>query len=135
MFNAPTFIPFTMIWITHGIGGWGISFVLPTVIYELGISDTGIAQVMIMVREAHNSGGETYLTVLAPIHACLHHPMRSRPVHPYEASVALGCWLECRADTDRMLHPLDHQQAACSQIHLCHDCNCGIAIVLPHHLA
>ncbi|KAL1653093.1 hypothetical protein SLS61_004339 [Didymella pomorum] len=48
MLKSPTFVPFTMIWITHGVGGWGISFVLPTVIYELGISNTGIAQVMTM---------------------------------------------------------------------------------------
>lgn len=49
MLRDPTFIPFLMIWITHGIGGWGITFVLPTVIYELGISNTAIAQVMTMV--------------------------------------------------------------------------------------
>jgi MFS transporter, ACS family, DAL5 transporter family protein len=50
LFRDPSFVPFLMIWITHGIGGWGISFVLPTVIYELGISDTGtaISQVMTM---------------------------------------------------------------------------------------
>lgn len=50
LFKDPTFVPFLMIWITHGIGGWGISFVLPTVIYELGISNTAISQVMTMVR-------------------------------------------------------------------------------------
>lgn len=49
LFRSSTFIPFLMIWITHGIGGWGISFVLPTVIYELGISNTAISQVMTMV--------------------------------------------------------------------------------------
>ncbi|KXH33991.1 high-affinity nicotinic acid transporter [Colletotrichum simmondsii] len=48
LFRDPTFMPFLMIWITHGIGGWGISFVLPTVIYELGISNTAISQVMTM---------------------------------------------------------------------------------------
>ncbi|KAH3983221.1 hypothetical protein HBI52_088800 [Parastagonospora nodorum] len=48
LFKSPTFVPFLMIWITHGIGGWGISFVLPTVIYELGISNTAISQVMTM---------------------------------------------------------------------------------------
>ncbi|KAK2031773.1 high-affinity nicotinic acid transporter [Colletotrichum zoysiae] len=48
LFRNPTFVPFLMIWITHGIGGWGISFVLPTVIYELGISNTAISQVMTM---------------------------------------------------------------------------------------
>ncbi|KAF4884651.1 MFS transporter prlL [Colletotrichum fructicola] len=30
LFRSSTFILFLMIWITHGIGGWGISFVLPT---------------------------------------------------------------------------------------------------------
>lgn len=49
LFRDPTFIPFLLIWITHGIGGWGITFVLPTVIYELGISNTAISQVMTMV--------------------------------------------------------------------------------------
>jgi hypothetical protein len=49
LFKNSTFVPFLVIWITHGIGGWGISFVLPTVIYELGISDTAISQVMTMV--------------------------------------------------------------------------------------
>ncbi|KAF4338259.1 high-affinity nicotinic acid transporter [Fusarium beomiforme] len=48
LFRDPTFVPFLLIWITHGIGGWGISFVLPTVIYELGISNTAISQVMTM---------------------------------------------------------------------------------------
>ncbi|KAH7072554.1 major facilitator superfamily domain-containing protein [Paraphoma chrysanthemicola] len=48
LFKSPTFVPFLMIWITHGIGGWGISFVLPTVIYELGLTNTAIAQVMTM---------------------------------------------------------------------------------------
>jgi hypothetical protein len=52
LFKSSTFVPFLMIWITHGIGGWGISFVLPTVIYELGISNTAISQVMTMVRRS-----------------------------------------------------------------------------------
>jgi hypothetical protein len=49
LFKDPTFVPFLMIWILHGIGGWGISFVLPTVIFQLGISDTAISQLMTMV--------------------------------------------------------------------------------------
>ncbi|KAK7716293.1 hypothetical protein SLS64_003445 [Diaporthe eres] len=48
MFKNPTLVPFLIIWITHGIGGFGITFVLPTVIYELGISDTAISQLMTM---------------------------------------------------------------------------------------
>ncbi|KAG9192547.1 hypothetical protein G6011_11281 [Alternaria panax] len=46
LFRSPTFVPFLMIWITHGIGGWGISFVLPAVIYELGISNTAMSQIL-----------------------------------------------------------------------------------------
>ncbi|KAI3393029.1 hypothetical protein diail_4805 [Diaporthe ilicicola] len=48
MFRNSTFPPFLLIWITHGIGGFGTTFVLPTVIYELGISDTAISQLMTM---------------------------------------------------------------------------------------
>jgi hypothetical protein len=55
LFKDPTFIPFLMIWITHGIGGWGISFVLPTVIYELEISGTANSQLMTMVSSANCS--------------------------------------------------------------------------------
>ncbi|KUI69211.1 hypothetical protein VM1G_04905 [Cytospora mali] len=45
---TPPSSPFLAIWITHGIGGFGITFVLPTVIYDLGISDTAISQLMTM---------------------------------------------------------------------------------------
>lgn len=56
MFKNPTFVPFLIIWITHGIGGFGITFVLPTVIYELGISDTAISQLMTMVSTTGHTG-------------------------------------------------------------------------------
>lgn len=52
LFRTPSFIPFSFIWITHGIGGWGISFVLPTVIYELGIQGSAASQLMTMVRSS-----------------------------------------------------------------------------------
>ncbi|KAE8408113.1 major facilitator superfamily domain-containing protein [Aspergillus pseudonomiae] len=48
LLRDPTMVTFSLLWITHGIGGWGISFVLPTVIYELGMTNTGIAQLMSM---------------------------------------------------------------------------------------
>lgn len=34
LFKNPTFVPFLVIWITHGIGGFGITFILPNVICE-----------------------------------------------------------------------------------------------------
>ncbi|PSR97456.1 high-affinity nicotinic acid transporter [Coniella lustricola] len=48
MLRSPTLIPFLIIWITHGIGGFGITFILPTVIYDLGMTDTAVAQLMTM---------------------------------------------------------------------------------------
>lgn len=48
LFRDPTLIPFLVIWITHGIGGFGITFVLPSVIYDLGLTDTAISQLMTM---------------------------------------------------------------------------------------
>ena len=50
LFKDPTFPFFTLIWIFHAIGGWGINTVLPTVIYELGLTGTAEAQLMTMVR-------------------------------------------------------------------------------------
>lgn len=54
LLKDPTLISFTLLWVMHGIGGWGISFVLPTVIYELGISGAGtaISQLMSMVSSS-----------------------------------------------------------------------------------
>ena len=49
LLRDPTVISFSLLWITHGIGGWGISFVLPTVIYELGMTNTAVSQLMTMV--------------------------------------------------------------------------------------
>lgn len=50
LLKNPTFVPFLVIWITHGIGGFGITFILPNVIYDLGMTDTAISQLMTMVR-------------------------------------------------------------------------------------
>lgn len=33
----PTFISFNFVWFCHSIGGFGLSFVLPTVIFQLGV--------------------------------------------------------------------------------------------------
>lgn len=47
LFKSPTFYTYSFIWICHGIGGWGITFVLPSVIYELGF-DTSSANSQLM---------------------------------------------------------------------------------------
>ena len=47
LFKDPTLISFTLIWVFHAIGGWGVSTVLPTVIYQLGLTDTAFAQLQV----------------------------------------------------------------------------------------
>lgn len=48
LFKDPTFVSFNLLWIFHSVGGWGISLVLPTVIYELGLQGSAISQLMTM---------------------------------------------------------------------------------------
>lgn len=46
LLKDPTFYTYSGIWLFQGLGGWGISFVLPTIIYELGFTDTSKTQLM-----------------------------------------------------------------------------------------
>ncbi|KRZ98229.1 uncharacterized protein AC631_06011 [Debaryomyces fabryi] len=46
LLKDPTFYTYSGIWLFQGLGGWGISFVLPTIIYELGFTDTAKTQLM-----------------------------------------------------------------------------------------
>ncbi|RDL41382.1 MFS general substrate transporter [Venustampulla echinocandica] len=46
LFLDPTFYTFSIYWIAHGIGGFGVSYALPTVIYELGFTTTSLSQLM-----------------------------------------------------------------------------------------
>ena len=48
IFTDPTTATFTLIWIFHAIGGWGVQKVLPTVIFELGLTDSAISQLLTM---------------------------------------------------------------------------------------
>lgn len=48
LFKDPTFITFNLIWISHAIGGWGVSKVLPTVVYDLGMEGSAVSQLMTM---------------------------------------------------------------------------------------
>ncbi|KAF2643423.1 MFS general substrate transporter [Massarina eburnea CBS 473.64] len=46
LFKNPTLYTFGLYWICHGIGGFGIGFALPTVIYQLGFTTTAKSQLM-----------------------------------------------------------------------------------------
>lgn len=50
LFTDPTLYTFAIYWIAHGIGGFGVSFALPTVIYDLGFTTTSLSQLMNIVR-------------------------------------------------------------------------------------
>lgn len=49
LIRDPTFYTFSMFWICHGIGGFGVGYALPTVIYELGFTTTAKSQLMNIV--------------------------------------------------------------------------------------
>jgi hypothetical protein len=49
LFKDPTFYTFSLYWICHGIGGFGVGYALPTVIYELGFTTTANSQLMNIV--------------------------------------------------------------------------------------
>lgn len=49
LFSSPTLYTFSIYWIGHGIGGFGVQYALPTVIYELGFSSTALSQLMNIV--------------------------------------------------------------------------------------
>ncbi|KAH9898994.1 MFS general substrate transporter [Xylariomycetidae sp. FL2044] len=46
LLKDPTFYTFSVYWICHGIGGFGVNTALPTVIYELGFTTTSYSQLM-----------------------------------------------------------------------------------------
>ncbi|KAJ7577022.1 MFS general substrate transporter [Mycena floridula] len=48
LFTDPTFYTFTAAWICAGVGGSGISFSLPTVIKDLGFTDSRMSNVLTM---------------------------------------------------------------------------------------
>lgn len=49
MAKNPTLYTFSLYWICHGIGGFGIGVALPTVIYQLGFTTTAYSQLMNIV--------------------------------------------------------------------------------------
>jgi hypothetical protein len=50
LFSDPTLYTFATYWIAHGIGGFGVGYALPTVIYQLGFTTTSLSQLMNIVR-------------------------------------------------------------------------------------
>jgi hypothetical protein len=56
LIRDPTFYSFNLLWIFHSIGGWGISLVLPTVIYELRIPNTNSATTQLMTMPTYTFG-------------------------------------------------------------------------------
>ncbi|KAI1859166.1 uncharacterized protein JN550_012179 [Neoarthrinium moseri] len=46
LFKDRSFYTFSVFWICHGIGGFGVGYALPTVVYELGFTTTSKSQLM-----------------------------------------------------------------------------------------
>jgi len=49
LFKNPTLYTFSLYWICHAIGGFGVNYALPTVIYQLGFTTTSKSQLMNIV--------------------------------------------------------------------------------------
>lgn len=49
LLSTSTLYTFSVYWIGHGIGGFGVNYALPTVIYELGFTSTALSQLMNIV--------------------------------------------------------------------------------------
>ena len=52
LFSDPITYTFATYWICHGIGGFGIAYSLPTVIYQLGFTTTSLSQLMNIVHSS-----------------------------------------------------------------------------------
>lgn len=142
MFENPTFVPFLIIWITHGIGGFGITFVLPTVIYELGISDTAISQLMTMVSMTNLgvTGARRRLQLLTAPHTAsvcrsLPHTAHPRFPHPHKAAQPMGGRDRARGRADHLLYPAHHGQQRNGEVYFRCDSHGGHPELLPNHMA
>lgn len=63
MAKDPSLYTFSLFWISHGIGGFGVGFALPTVIYQLGFTTTAYSQLMNIVSIIHEGCQTGYLPV------------------------------------------------------------------------
>lgn len=48
LLRTPHFYTYSFLWFCHSVGGWGISYVLPSIVSDLGTHTTAIAQLMTM---------------------------------------------------------------------------------------
>jgi len=55
LIKDPTLYTFSLYWMCHGIGGVGIGFSLPTVVYQLGYTNTTYSQLMNIVSPGYPS--------------------------------------------------------------------------------
>ena len=123
LFKDPTFPTFTLIWVCHAIGGWGVGTVLPTVIYELGLTDTAVAQLMTMPAYAF---GCSCLVLIGWL-------IRTKRLISWVAAIGRMCSISSaaeRAQIDfatcsgivrmRLLHRPHHGASTGRQVHIRH---------------
>ncbi|KAL2272910.1 hypothetical protein FJTKL_05729 [Diaporthe vaccinii] len=71
----PEFYTFSVFWICHGIGGFGVEYALPTVIYELGFTTTAKSPLMNIVClpacEFTTGSADICSSLLMSQHSCI----------------------------------------------------------------
>jgi MFS family permease len=92
LFSDPTVYTFAIYWIAHAIGGFGITFALPTVIYQLGFSDTAHSQLMniVSILAPRTSFDEADATSLATLRLLFPLPQHLRPTNSPKDHPAMG---------------------------------------------
>lgn len=150
----PSVYTFSGYWIGHGIGGFGVQFALPTVVYQLGFTTTSKSQLMNVVRQEAGKIGTSRLTnpdkppyvscflFLNTIGIMLHR----RWIRPWSTAVASTFILytisadganmhRSRGHHDRLLHHPYHRFQCGHQIPCSHHRRLLCWLCIPSHLA
>jgi hypothetical protein len=70
LFSDPTVYTFCLYWIAHGIGGFGINFALPTVVFQLGFTTTSKSQLMNIVSLPGTRAARSRADLCESHHTC-----------------------------------------------------------------
>ncbi|KAF8876114.1 MFS general substrate transporter [Mucidula mucida] len=69
--SDPSFWSFSAVWFCHAVGGFGLSYVLPTVIYELGFTTTALSNVLSMPPSFQPSVSDAFVVEFTNIICCI----------------------------------------------------------------
>lgn len=95
LFSDPTVYTFSIYWLAHGIGGFGVGYALPTVIYQLGFTTTSLSQLMNIVSRKDSPSFKSSVLMVSqpPYFSCflflnlMGHMLRKKWIRPWTTAV------------------------------------------------